>query len=43
MDSRIHKLANLLVNYSCNVRQGEKVYIHNIGKDTKDLARQLVK
>lgn len=43
MDSRIRKLADLLVNYSCSVQQGEKVYIHYIGKDTKDLARQLVK
>lgn len=43
MDSRIIKLAKLLVNYSCRVQPGEKVYIHYIGKETKDLARQLVK
>lgn len=43
MDSRIKKLAEGLVNYSCNVKEGDKVYIHYIGKDTKDLARQLVK
>lgn len=43
MDSRIVKLAHLLVNYSCRVQPGEKVYIHYIGKETKDLARQLVK
>ncbi|MCI9546401.1 MAG: aminopeptidase [Lachnospiraceae bacterium] len=43
MDNRIVKLAKLLVNYSCHVQQGEKVYIHYIGKETKDLARQLVK
>lgn len=43
MDSRIEKLAEILVNYSCHVQKGEKVYIHYIGKDTTDLARQLVK
>ncbi|MGI6007014.1 MAG: aminopeptidase [Ruminococcus sp.] len=43
MDSRIKKLASSLVNYSCGVKKGDKVYIHYIGKDTKDLARQLVK
>ncbi len=43
MDSRIVKLAKLLVNYSCSIQQGEKVYIHWIGKETEGLARQLVK
>ena len=43
MDSRIEKLAEILVNYSCHVQKGEKVYIQYIGKDTTDLARQLVK
>ena len=43
MDSRIEKLAKILVTYSCHVQKGEKVYIHYIGKDTTDLARQLVK
>lgn len=43
MDERIIKLARGLVNYSCNVQKGEKVYIHYTGRDTKDLARQLVK
>ena len=43
MDSRIEKLAEVLVTYSCHVQKGEKVYIHYIGKDTTDLARQLVK
>ena len=43
LDNRIIKLARLLVNYSCKVQPGEKVYIHYIGKETKDLARQLVK
>ncbi len=43
MDSRIEVLAAGLVNYSCGVKAGDKVYIHYIGKDTKELARQLVK
>lgn len=43
MDERLVKLAKGLVNYSCNVQPGEKVYIHYIGADTKQLARQLVK
>lgn len=43
MDERLKKLAKGLVEYSCHVQEGEKVYIHHIGKDTKDLARQLVK
>ena len=28
LDNRIIKLARLLVNYSCKVQPGEKVYIH---------------
>lgn len=43
MDSRIKLLAENLVNYSCAVREGEKVLIHHIGADTRDLARQLIK
>lgn len=43
MDEKIKKLAKGLVNYSCAVQTGEKVYIHYIGEDTKPLARQLVK
>lgn len=43
MDARIEQLAKGLVNYSCNVQKGEKVYINYTGKDTKDLARQLIK
>ena len=30
MDSRIKKLASGLVNYSCGVKEGDKVYIHHI-------------
>ena len=43
MDERIKTLAKNLVQYSCEVKEGDKVYIHHIGKDTKDLARQLIK
>jgi len=43
MDERIMTLAKTLVNYSCKVKAGDKVYIHYIGEATEDLARQLVK
>ncbi|MDD6920052.1 MAG: aminopeptidase [Eubacteriales bacterium] len=43
MDYRIEKLANLLVNYSCSVKKGEKVLIHYEGECTKNLVRQLIK
>lgn len=43
MDSRIEVLAKNLVNYSCEVKENEKVLIHHIGTDTRDLARQLIK
>ena len=43
MDSRIEQLAKGLVGYSCGVKEGDRVYIHYIGKETTDLARQLVK
>ena len=43
MDERLKKLARGLVQYSCRVQENEKVYIHYIGEETGDLARQLVK
>ena len=43
MDERIKTLARNLVNYSCKVKKGDKVYVHYIGEATEDLARQLVK
>ena len=43
MDERIKLLAYNLVNYSMEVKKGNKVYIHYIGKSTKALARQIVK
>lgn len=43
MDERVKKLAQNLVNYSCKVKKGEKVYIHYIGEATEDLARAVIK
>jgi Leucyl aminopeptidase (aminopeptidase T) len=43
MDERIKKLAYNLVNYSCRVKENEKVYVHYIGEDTEGLARQIIK
>lgn len=43
MDERIKTLAKNLVNYSCRVKAGDKVYINYTGHSTEDLTRQLVK
>ncbi len=43
MDERLCRLAKSLVNFSCGVKQGDKVYIHYTGMDTRPLARELVK
>lgn len=43
MDERIKTLAKNLVNYSCKVKKGDKVYINYTGPSTEELARQLVK
>ena len=43
MDTRIQTLAKNLVQYSCRVQPGNKVYIHIIGKATEELGRQLVR
>lgn len=43
MDERIKKLAYNLVNYSCKVKKGDKVYVHYIGEATQDLARAVIK
>jgi len=43
MDSRIVKLADTLVNYSCAVKPGENVLIEYRGDEPVDLVTQLVK
>ena len=43
MDERIKQLAENLVNYSCKVGKGDKVYINYTGPSTEELARALVK
>lgn len=43
MDERIRKLANGLVHYSCQVKAGDKVYIHYTGESTRALAKELVR
>ena len=43
MDERIQKLASNLIRYSCEVKKGDKVYIHYIGNTTQQLARALIK
>ena len=43
MDSRIKKLADILVHYSCNVQKGERVLVSFDGDSTKPLAKLLVK
>lgn len=43
MDERNRILAQGLVNYSCQVKAGDKVYIHYTGESTRPLAKELVK
>lgn len=43
MDERVKSLAKSLVQYSCEVKKGDKVLIHNIDEPTGDLARALIK
>lgn len=43
MDERIKTLARNLVNYSCQVKQDDRVYIHYIGESTEPLARAIIK
>lgn len=43
MDARIETLAHNLIHYSCNVKKGDKVYIHYIGDATESLAQALVR
>lgn len=43
MDERIKTLAHNLVNYSCQVKKGDKVYVHYTGESTRPLAKELVR
>lgn len=43
MDERIKKLADLLVNYSCDIKAGEKILIDYEGAECKPLIRQVIK
>ncbi len=43
MDTRITKLSDVLVNYSCNIQEGERVLISYEGECSKGLVRQLIK
>lgn len=43
MDPRDKKLADLLVNYSCEIKPGEKVLIEYEGTECRNLIRQIVK
>lgn len=43
MDSRIEKLANILINYSCDLKENEKILIEAIGTSCFDLVRALVR
>lgn len=43
MDSRINKLADLLVNYSCSIKDGDKLLITYEGDCCKELVRSIIK
>lgn len=43
MDNRTKTLAKNLINYSCKMKKGEKVFIECIGLDTIDLGKACVK
>ena len=43
MDPRVKKLSQVLVEHSCRVQPGEKVFIHYEGECTKPLVKQLIK
>lgn len=43
MDERVRTLACSLVNYSCQVKKGDKVYVHYTGASTRPLAKEIVK
>ncbi|MDR3224876.1 MAG: aminopeptidase [Clostridiales Family XIII bacterium] len=43
MDDRINQLARNLVNYSCEIKRGEKALVSYEGDSAKPLARQIIK
>lgn len=43
MDPRITKLADLLVNYSCEVKKGERLLVEMIGFDPFDLGHEVTR
>ncbi len=43
MDDRIKILARNLVQNSCEIKPGEKVWIHYIGNSTEDIAKALIR
>ena len=43
MDPRINKLSKLLVEYSCKIKEGDKVLISYEGECCKPLAKQLIR
>lgn len=43
MDTRIKKLSDLLVHYSCDLQEGEKILISYEGDCCKPLVRQIIK
>lgn len=42
MDPRNTKLADLLVNYSCGVKKGEKLLVESVGFDPQELMHEIV-
>lgn len=43
MDSRIEKLANMMVNYSCHIQPGEKVMLTYEGEETLNMVKALIR
>lgn len=43
MDTRVKKLADILVHYSCNVQKGERVLVSYDGASAKPLVKQIIK
>ena len=43
MDFRIEKLADLLVNYSCNLKQSENILIEYEGYESQNLIKAIIR